>query len=52
MGAGAEGSFVWITCFRRLVEDHERDASTPADLHGAAFVCQRLRQAAQRAGDS
>jgi transposase len=47
-----ERSFAWATRFRRLVKDHERYASTLADLHVVAFVCLMLRKAAQLAAGS
>jgi transposase len=50
--ARVERSFAWATRFRRLVKDHERYASTLADLHVVAFVCLMLRKAAQLAAGS
>ncbi|MGW9820823.1 transposase [Methylorubrum extorquens] len=47
-----ERSFAWTTCFRRLVKDYERYASTLADLHLVAFVCLMLRKAALLADSS
>ena len=34
-----ERTFAWAACFRRLVKDYERYASTLAGLHVVAFVC-------------
>lgn len=47
-----ERAFAWATCFRRLVKDYERLATTLAGLHLGAFVRLMLRQAAQIASSS
>jgi hypothetical protein len=45
-----ERSFAWATRFRRRVKDYERFPSTLADLHILAFVCLKLKQAAELTG--
>ena len=41
-----ERTFAWAACFRRLVKDYERHATTLAGLHVVAFVCIMLAKAA------
>jgi transposase len=41
-----ERDFAWASRFRRLVKDYERLPETVAMLHGVAFACLFLQQAA------